>query len=59
MRNRFLVSMVGLMGAALVFPATLSTQNSSTQTWPQPVPNRCAASCEWQAIRPARGSRPR
>jgi hypothetical protein len=38
--NRFLVLMVGLLCAALVFPVNLFPQDSSTQTWPEPVPNR-------------------
>jgi hypothetical protein len=40
MRNRLLVSMVGLVATALICPLSSFAQNSSTQTWPQPVPNR-------------------
>ena len=40
MLNRSLAVMVGLLGAALFFPVNLFAQNSSTQTWPDPVPNR-------------------
>ena len=44
MRNRFLVLMVGLLGALLVFAVTPFAQNSSTPTWPEPVPTRQAIS---------------
>ena len=40
MVDRFRVSMVGLFGAALVFSLNAFAQSSSTQTWPDPVPNR-------------------
>ena len=40
MLNRFLVVLVGLLGAALVFSVHASAQNRSTPTWPDPVPNR-------------------
>ena len=37
---RFRVVMAGLVGAALIFPLHAAAQNTSTQTWPDPVPNR-------------------
>ena len=40
MRYRFLVPMVGLFGAALVFSAHPIAQRGSRPTWPEPVPNR-------------------
>ncbi len=40
MRNRLLLSMVGLVATALICPLSAFAQNSSTPTWPQPVPNR-------------------
>ena len=40
MLHRFLVLMVGLLGAALAFPANPFAQNPSAPTWPDPVPNR-------------------
>jgi hypothetical protein len=39
MRNRLLAVAVGVLGAAL-FAVTTLAQNSSTPTWPEPVPNR-------------------
>ena len=40
MRYRFLVPMVGLFGAALVFSAHPIAQRGSRPTWPEPVPSR-------------------
>ena len=40
MRIRFVLSMVGLVATALICPLSAFAQNSSTPTWPQPVPNR-------------------
>ena len=40
MVNRFLVLMIGLFGAALVFPVRPFAQNSSTKTWPELAANR-------------------
>ena len=40
MRIRFVLSMVGLVATALICPPGSFGQNSSTPTWPQPVPNR-------------------
>src|SRR5687767_10467085 len=37
---RFRVVIAGLVGAAFVFPLNALAQNSSPQTWPDPVPNR-------------------
>jgi hypothetical protein len=37
---RFRVVMAALVGAALIFPLRAAAQNTSTQTWPDPVPNR-------------------
>lgn len=40
MLNRFLVLMIGLLAAALVFPISPFAQNSSTKTWPELAGNR-------------------
>ena len=40
MLRRLLVLIVGLLGAALIFPADQFAQNRSTPKWPDPVPNR-------------------
>jgi hypothetical protein len=40
MLDRSLIVRVGLLSAALMVPADGLAQNSSTQTWPGPVPNR-------------------
>ena len=40
MLRRLLVLMVGLLGAAVIFPADQFAQNRSTPKWPDPVPNR-------------------
>jgi hypothetical protein len=40
MQNRLLVLLIGLSGVWLVFPITPFAQNSSTPTWPEPVPSR-------------------
>jgi hypothetical protein len=40
MLDGFPVLRVGLLGAALVFPLHLLAQSTSTQRWPDPVPNR-------------------
>jgi hypothetical protein len=37
---RFRVVIAGLVGAAFVFPLNAVAQNSTPQTWPDPVPNR-------------------
>lgn len=37
---RFRVVIAGLVGAALIVPLHAAAQNPSTQTWPDPVPNR-------------------
>ena len=40
MVDRFQVLMVGLLGAVLIGPVHAFAQNSSTPTWPDPVPDR-------------------
>ena len=40
MLNRVFVVITGLLGAALVFPVNPFAQDSSTPTWPAPVPSR-------------------
>jgi len=40
MLNRSWVLVVGLLGTALILSVHPLAQNSSTQTWPDPVPNR-------------------
>lgn len=40
MLNRLLVLMLGLLAAALVFPANLLAQKSATKDWPDAIPNR-------------------
>jgi hypothetical protein len=44
MLNRLL--MVGLLGVALVVPAVSNAQESSTESWPQPIPNRGAVAAK-------------
>ena len=40
MVDRFRVLLAGLFAAAFIFPITAFAQNSSPQTWPDPVPSR-------------------
>ena len=46
MLNRFLVLMIGLLGAVLVSPISPFAQNSSTKTWPELPGNRRPAAAK-------------